>query len=380
MAEIHGHFDRRFSALADILSASIDAGTDVGASAAVTLDGEMVVDIWGGWANAQKTELWQADTLTTVWSCTKTITTLAALVLIERGELDVDKPVAYYWPEFGVNGKEAIAIRHILSHTSGVSGWEQPIQVTDLYDWEYSTARLAKQAPWWTPGTASGYHSQNFGHLIGEVIRRITTLKLGEFLAQEVTGPLGADFYIGLPDCKAPCTVNIIPPPVLPLPIDPETVDRNSISYKTFNGPAWEPTISWNPAWRKADIGAANGQGNARSLARLLSVIACGGEVDGVKLLSPKTCEQIFCKQSDGKDQVLGIQVQFGLGFALQHEVISLPPGRVGFWGGWGGSLALFDYDRRLSFSYVMNLMDSSPTGGDNGPNLLKATYAALSF
>jgi len=378
MAEIHGYVDPRFSALADILSASIDAGTDVGASVAVTLDGEMVVDIWGGWADAQKTQPWQADSITTVWSCTKTISALAAMVLVSRGDLDIDQSVAYYWPEFAANGKEAIAIRHLLSHTSGVSAWEQPIQLPDIYDWDSSTRKLAEQAPWWEPGTASGYHSANYGHLIGEVIRRITGLKLGEFVAKEVAGPLGADFHIGLPQSALPRTVDVIPPPAPPLPIDLATEDRTSVSYKTYNGPGWLPSASWDTAWRQADIGAANGQGNARSLARLQSVVACGGEVDGVKLLTPEACEMMFQPQSDGVDLVLGIPIQFGLGFAVKHPVISLPAGTVGFWGGWGGSLVVVDCDRRLSFSYVMNLMDSSPTGGDNGPNLLKATYAAL--
>lgn len=168
MAEVQGQCDERFSAMREVLSASIDRGADLGASVAVTLDGAMVVDLWGGWTDEAMTTPWASDTLVNVWSTTKTMTSLAALVLVARGELDVDAPVATYWPEFAANGKESIAVRHLMSHTSGVSGWELPFSNDDLYDREKATALLATQAPWWTPGTASGYHALNQGHLVGE--------------------------------------------------------------------------------------------------------------------------------------------------------------------------------------------------------------------
>ncbi|GAA4450743.1 EstA family serine hydrolase [Nibrella saemangeumensis] len=377
MADIHGSCDSRFSAIAERLSANVDSGADVGASVAVTLDGNMVVDIWAGWADSDKTIPWQSDTITNVWSSTKTVTSLAALVLVDRGDLDVYKPVAYYWPEFGVNGKEKIQIRHILSHTSGVPGWEKPVEVADLYDWEKSTAMLATQAPWWEPGTASGYHDRDFGHLIGEVIRRITGRKLGEFLASEIAGPLGADFHIGLKPSQFHRVANVIPFEG-PLPADIHAVNPDSIAYRTVTGPAWEPTISWTPEWRQADIGAANGHGHARSLARLTSVIACGGEVDGIQLLRPGTCDLIFQEQSNGIDLVLGAPLRFGIGYALKNESIPyLPDGRVCTWGGWGGSIVVVDVDRRMSISYVMNRMEGG-MGGNRGPEFVEAAYSAL--
>lgn len=375
MAEIQGAYDPQFSSMADLLSANVDSGADVGASVVVTLDGNMMVDIWSGWFDESKTIPWQSDTITNVWSSTKTVTSLAALVLVDRGDLDVFKPVAHYWPEFAANGKGAIEVRHLLSHTSGISGWERPVEVADLYDWEKSTSMLAAQAPWWEPGSASD-HDRSFGHLVGEVIRRITGQKLGEFVANEITGPLGADFHIGLEPSQFHRVSNVIPFQG-PLPIDLVT-DHDSVSYKTLSGPAWEPPVSWTAEWRQADIGAANGHGNARSLARLLSVVACDGEIDGPHLLSPSTCDLIFQEQSNGVDLVLGVPLRFGVGYALKNESIPyLPNGRVCTWGGWGGSVIVVDRDRRLTVSYVMNRMEGG-LGGERGPDLVRAAYAAL--
>jgi CubicO group peptidase (beta-lactamase class C family) len=376
MAEIHGTCDERFTAMRDLLSGSIDRGDDVGGSVAVTLDGEMVVDIWGGWADEARTTPWQADTITNVWSTTKTMTALSALVLVSCGELDVHDPVAKYWPEFAANGKEAVEVRHLLGHTSGVSAWAQPVEVADIYDWEKSTAMLAAQAPWWEPGTASGYHALNQGHLVGEVIRRITGQRLGEFFAAEIAGPLGADFHIGLPPSEFGRVANVIPPP--PLPIDLAVLDLDSVMVKTFTGPAPDATVSWTPEWRQADIGAANGHGNARSVARIQSVLACGGEVDGVRLLTPEACELVFDVQADCVDLVLGVPNRFGIGYGLKSETFAyIPDGRVCLWGGWGGSVIIVDLDRRMTIAYMMNRMEAGLVGDSRGEALIGAAYDA---
>ena len=321
----------------------------------------MVVDLWGGWADEARTAPWTENTIANVFSTTKTMTALAALVLVDRGELDLDATVAKYWPEFAARGKGGIKVRHLLSHTSGVSGWDQPITLEDLYDWDKSTGLLAAQAPWWEPGTASGYHVLNYGHLIGEVIRRITGQRLGEFLAAQVAGPLGADFHIGLSPSEFHRVANVVPPPAKPT--DPSSLmgqavaDPNSVAFKTWtNPPDVPPERSWTEGWRRADIGAANGHGNARSVARLQSAVACGGEVDGVRLLSPQTIDRIFEVQSNGIDLVIGIPFKVGVGYGL------LPEGQVCCWGGTGGSLVVIDVDRRLTFAYVMNKM--APGGG----------------
>lgn len=347
-----GTCSARFDPVRELFAAKLESGEDLGASVALNIDGEMALDLWGGWADEARTVPWGENTITNVFSTTKTMTALAALVLLDRGELDLDATVASYWPEFAANGKAGIKVCHLLSHTSGVSGWEQPITLEDLYDWDKSTALLAAQAPWWEPGTASGYHALNYGHLIGEVIRRITGLRLGQFFAAHVAGPLGADFHIGLPPSEFHRVANVVPPPSF----DPPQLDPNSVAFKTSTNPFMTPETTWTEGWRRADIGAGNGHGNARSLARLQSAVACGGVVDGVRLLWPKTIDRIFETQSDGIDLVIGMPFKFGVGYSL------LPEGRVCYWGGYGGSTVIIDADRRITFAYVMNKM--APVGG----------------
>ena len=234
-----GTCSARFDPLRELFAAKLESGEDLGASLAVNIDGEMVVDLWGGWADEARTVPWTENTITNVFSTTKAMTSLAALVLVDRGELDLDATVARYWPEFAARGKAGIKVRHLLSHTSGVSGWEQPITLEDLYDWDKSTALLAAQAPWWEPGTASGYHMLNYGHLIGEVIRRITGQRLGEFFAAHIAGPLGADFHIGLPPSEFHRVANVVPPPCRAdaPPVDPTQLDPNSVAFKTWTNP-----------------------------------------------------------------------------------------------------------------------------------------------
>jgi CubicO group peptidase (beta-lactamase class C family) len=350
---LSGTCSARFDPLRELFAAKLESGEDLGASLALNIDGEMVVDLWGGWADEARTVPWRHDTITCVFSTTKTMTALAALVLVDRGELDLDATVARYWPEFAARGKDGIKVRQLLSHTSGVSGWDQPITLEDLYDWDKSTALLAAQAPWWEPGTASGYHALTFGHLIGEVIRRITGQRLGEFFAAHLAGPLGADFHIGLPPSEFHRVANVVvppPSPVDPPPFDPTRLDPNSVAFKTWTNPTgFRAESSWTEGFRRADIGAANGHGNARSVARLQSAVACGGEVDGVRLLSPQTIDRIFEVQSNGIDLVIGAPLKFGVGYSL------VPEGRVCAWGGMGGSTVIIDVDRRITFAYVMN-------------------------
>ena len=374
MADVQGFADPRFDRLRELLSGTLDSGDDLGASVSVTLGGEPVVDIWGGHADQDKTKAWEKDTITNVWSTTKTMTTLAALVLIDQGGLDTHAPVASYWPEFAANGKDKIEVRHLMGHTSGVSGWAQPVVVEDLYDWDKSTSMLAGQKPWWEPGTASGYHALNQGHLVGEVIRRITGTSLGQFFADEVAGPLGADFHIGLDPSEHHRVSNVVPPP--PLPFDMDALDPDGPMFKTFTGPAPEAEVSWTPQWRQAEIGAANGHGNARSVARAQAVVANGGEIDGVRFLSQDTIDLIFEEQAHGTDLVLGVPVRFGTGYALPSEASPfLPDGRICYWGGWGGSAIIVDVDRHMTFAYVMNRMAEGLLGDPRGEGLIRATY-----
>ena len=379
MVDVSGKADKRFEPVRDALAGHLASGNELGASIVVDIGGETVVDIWGGWRDADRRSPWTEDTITNVWSTTKTVTNLAALVLAERGQLDPYAPVARYWPEFAANGKEHIEVRHILSHTSGVSGWAAPFAIEDMYDWDSSTARLAAQPPWWEPGTASGYHASNQGHLVGELVRRVTGKHLKAFVADEITGPLGADFQIGAAESDWDRIAPVIPPP--PLPFDMDALDHDSMTYKTFTGPPVAAKAANTPAWRRADMGAVNGHGNARSVARILSSITLGGTVDGVRMLSPDTIGLIFDEQSHGPDLVLGVPLRFGIGYGLPETQTQpfMPQGRACYWGGWGGSVILMDLDSGTTISYMMNKMAPGIIGSDRSEDYVRTVYGCLS-
>jgi CubicO group peptidase (beta-lactamase class C family) len=378
VVDVQGNCDARFEPVRDVLAEQLDSGNDTGASIAVDVDGRTVADLWGGWCDEERRTPWGENTITNVWSTTKTVTNLAALMLADRGLLDPYAPVAKYWPEFAENGKERIEVRHILSHTSGVSGWEAPFTTEDMYDREAATRQLATQAPWWEPGTASGYHAQNQGHLVGELVRRLTGKTLKTFVAQEIAGPLGADFQIGAIEADWGRIAPVTPPP--PLPFDLASLDPGSPVYKTFTGPVADAAAANTPAWRRAELGALNGHGNARSVARILRVLALGGEAGGVRLLSPDAIGLIFDEQSHGPDLVLGVPLRFGIGYALPETetVPYIPPGRTCFWGGWGGSVILMDLDARTTISYMMNKMGPGIIGSDRSEAYVRAIQDCL--
>jgi CubicO group peptidase (beta-lactamase class C family) len=373
MADVHGTCDSRFEGVRETLAKSLEAGTDVGASVAVLVEGEPVVDIWGGFADEARTEPWSHDTITNVWSTTKTMTFLCALMLADRGQLDFHAPVARYWPEFAAGGKEAVEVRHLMAHSAGLSGWTAHIEPEDLADWEKCTSLLAAQEPWWEPGTASGYHALTQGYLIGEVVRRITGATIGTWFASEVAAPLGADFHIGLPASEDHRVSLVIPPEAGRL----AEADPGSIAMRTFTSPLLDAAMATEVWWRRAEIPAANGQGNARSVATVQSIIAGGGEARGVRLLSERGCDVVFEEQSNGKDLVLGIPMRFGMGYGLAGELLPMGP-RACFWGGYGGSLIVMDQDARLTVSYVMNRMESGLTGDLRGANVVLAAVMGL--
>ena len=387
MAEVHGTWDDQYVGVRDAFAKNFDDGLEVGASTVVTVDGNVVVDIWGGTVepdgpgtDGPGTEVgaapWERDTITNVWSTTKTMTALCALILADRGELDLHSPVARYWPEFAANGKEAVEVRHLLGHTAGLSGWQHPMLPEDLYDWEVATSRLAAQAPWWEPGTASGYHAITQGYLVGEVVRRVSGQSLGTFFAKEVAGLVGADFHIGLGAEHDHRVAKVIPP----MPIDVGAlgaIDPESIAIKTLTNPMLDATQSWQEGWRRAEIPAAGGHGNARSVAAVQSVMACGGEVNGTRLLSEAGCEVVFEQQASGVDLVLGQAVTMGMGYGISTPEMPIgAPGRTCFWGGWGGSLVVCDLQRRLCIAYVMNKMGEGTLGDQRGGAIALAAYA----
>ena len=373
MAEIQGTWDKKFEAVATTLSKSLDDGGDLGASVAVMVGGDPVVDIWGGFIDEGKTTPWEQDTIVNVWSTTKTMTFLCALMLADRGQLDFHAPVAEYWPEFAAAGKQGVEVRHLMAHTAGLPSWTEHLETEELADWERCTSLLAAQEPWWEPGTASGYHAVTQGFLIGEVVRRITGVSIGTWFADEVAGPLGADFHIGLPAAEDHRVAPVIPPP----PVDLDALAPSDIALRTLSNPVLDATWTYNEWWRRAEIPAANGQGNARSVATVQSIIAGRGEARGVRLLSEKGCDTIFEEQADGKDLVLGVPMRFGMGYGLSSETMPLGP-RTCFWGGYGGSLIIMDQEAGITVAYMMNRMESGLVGDSRGAGIVLAALSGL--
>jgi CubicO group peptidase (beta-lactamase class C family) len=366
VAEVHGTCDKRFDAVRVALAESLD-DADVGASAAVFVDGEPVADLWGGYKDAKKTEPWEQDTITNVWSTTKTMVALSALILADRGDLDLDAPVARYWPEFAAAGKEQVLVRHLLSHTAGLPEFDPPVAVADLYDWRGATTRLARQATRWEPGTLAGYHSVTQGFLVGEVVRRVTGQSLATFFAEHIAKPLGADFHLTMP---AGAGLDERFAPVL---APPEAPDGDLVAAPpgdqgaATGGTAIRVSDGNSVAWRRAEILSGSGYGNARSVAAVQSVLACGGEARGIRLLSPEGCERARAEQYRGVDQILGRSVRYGLGYGIFDPACG--------WGGWGGSMVMVDLDARMAVAYVMNQMLPSDY---RGLGIVLAAYDAL--
>ncbi|MDA2892200.1 serine hydrolase [Mycolicibacterium sp. BiH015] len=377
MTQLNGHAGPAFEPVVDLVAEKLRDGTETGVSLAVDIDGELVVDLWGGFRDVTRSQPWHRNSVTNVWSITKCVTSLAALLLVDSEELDIYSPVSRYWPAFGSHGKQAIEVRHLLSHTSGVSGLAQPATLEHLYDVRAAAARMAAQPPWWPPGTASGYHILNYGHLVGELMHRITGMSLREFVWQNISVPLDADFRIGMDAADIDRVADVITPAQN---VDLTTLDRDSPAYKTFTGPSFDATVANTPAWRAADLGAANGHGNALSVLRVLAPISRAGHHDHGRLLSPHTIDLIFNEQSRGRDLVNGLHLRWGVGFALPdpHTLAWIPHGRIAFWGGWGGSMAIMDLDRHMTISYVMNNMGTDILGSLRAAAYIKAIYRAV--
>jgi len=381
VVDISGRCAGGFGGVKDAFAENFEVEGDVGASVAVTMGDEMIVDLWGGTQDVAGTVPWEEDTIINVFSTTKTMTCLSALVLASRGLLDVDAPVATYWPEFAAAGKGGVLVRHLLSHTAGLPGWEVRLEGTDLYDWDKVTGLLAEQEPWWEPGWKSGYHGISQGNLVGEVVRRVDGRTVGRFFAEEIAGPMGADFHIGLgPEHDDRVALVIPPAPLLPSgPGGQVEIPRDSIPYRAAN-PRLTAEQSWEIPWRRAEIPAAGGHGNARSVALAQSAVSAGGSARGVDLLSPEVVERIFDVQAAGRDLVLGIGVTFGVGYGLNSPRAPISPNEhVCYWGGWGGSLVVNDVDAGFTMAYVMNRMGEGTVGDDRAHRILRSIYTALS-
>jgi CubicO group peptidase (beta-lactamase class C family) len=364
---VHGEcapgFERLRSALADILT----SGLEVGASLAVYVDQNLVVDVWGGYRDAARKRLWTADTIVNLYSIGKAVVAVCALHLVDAGRLDLDAPVARYWPEFAQAGKAALPVRYLLTHQAGLPAIAAPMPPGSAFDWSAMTTALAAQAPWWTPGERHGYHVNTQGFLLGEVVRRITGKTLGTYLRDEIAGPAGIDYWIGVSSKLDGRCAEMVPVPPgsatdalrRVLSVDPATLEGHALMrYNTYRNP---PEVSGTNVvntrrWRAAEVPSTNGHGNARALARLYAALAGDGTIGGVRILSPEIIATASEEQVYGDDVILQRPTRFGLGFQLTQPERRLGPGPRAFGHfGAGGSLGFADPDAHIAFAYAMN-------------------------
>jgi CubicO group peptidase (beta-lactamase class C family) len=348
---------------------------ELGAALCVYRDGACVIDLWGGFADAARTRPWTADTLINVWSTTKLAAAVTVAKLVDQGGVSYEQPVADVWPQFAAAGKAHIAIAEVMSHQAGLPGWAEPTTLDDLYDQERVAARLARQAPVFEPGTANSYHAVTYGVLAAEIVRRACGRTLGQVFREEIAGPLNADFHIGLPEAEQGRVAELMAPRS---PVDMANLDLPAPAKMALANPAQDPTRPNDPRFRAAELPALNGQASARGVARLAAVLAGGGRLDGVRILSAGTVEAMSVVAADRTDLMLGFNPQWGMGVA--HNLIGVygsNPKTIGH-SGWGGSFGCADPDGRIAIGYVVNQMGSELVGDPRGKGLADAVYAAL--
>jgi CubicO group peptidase (beta-lactamase class C family) len=351
MVEIQGFCDERFQALGDLFRANQERAVDEGASLAVTLGGEFVVDLWAGSIDYRRAVPWSADTLVTVFSTGKAMVNLVALMLYDRGLLDLDAPIAEHWPEFAQNGKDAVTCRQVLTHTSGLPGFGCRVGSAELDDWDHVVGLLERAGLWYEPGTVSHYHAFTYGYLLGEVARRITGVPFGELFRREIAEPAGADFHFGLTDPADQARVARL---WYPDPVEMPDAYEDPVMEEIETG-------DWvTPSKMAAVIPSAGGLGNGRSIARVAAILAMNGELDGHRYLSPETVAEAASEQSFLEDRVVG-PLRIGLGFGLDSEYFLGPTRNSMHWGGYGGSLIGADPTLGLSVGFAPNRLLPEP-------------------
>jgi CubicO group peptidase (beta-lactamase class C family) len=394
----HGFCEARFRAVREEFERNFEERAEVGASVCVLVEGETVVDLWGGLADRRPDRPWDRDTIGLVWSCTKGAVAVCAHVLVSRGLLDLDAPVARYWPEFAQAGKEDISVRLVLSHQAGLPAVRRPLRPGGLYDWDYVIECLAAEPPFWPPGTRQGYHAVTFGHLVGEVVRRVSGKDLGRFFREEVAGPLGLDFNLGLPEGDEGRVAPTIRPD---LPPEGEVPSRflaaagdNSQSVQALivknTGRAPGGREYDSPEAHRALLPSQGGITNARGLAGLYTPLALGGAWRGFRLVDDGTLVGMQAVSSAlAVDAVLLIGLRFSLGFMKSSDNRRGPAGardslilseEAFGHAGMGGSLGFADPKARLAFGYTMNKQGRGVLLNERGQALVDATYRALGY
>lgn len=376
MFGVHGWTARSFGSVRDAFAANFEHHGDVGAACCVYVRGQLVVDLWAGFADLSGGKPWDEETVQIVFSATKGITAICAHLLAEQGRLDLDAPIASYWPEFAAAGKAAIPTRWALCHRAGLAAVDGEITLAEVLAWDPVVAAIAAQTPNWEPGSAHGYHARSFGWIVGEVVRRATGRSLGRFLAEEIAAALGLDCWVGLPATELSRCARILPPEAAGLL---SWIPSDSLMGRVMSGPSG--LFAYDEMWNRPEVLAAempssNGVMSARALARLYA--ACLGEIDGVRLLTPDTVAAATRVHAEGPDRVLLLPTRYGAGFMLSPMLApACGPHAFGHTGA-GGSLGFADPDAEVAFGYVTTRMKFELSGDQRTQGLVDAVYGAL--
>ena len=373
--DIRGVCPPAFEPVREAFAANFAQGVELGARFALAIEGEIVVDLMGGWADRDGTRPFAKDTLTSVFSTTKSMAALMIATLVDQGRLDYDQPVADLWPQFAAAGKGAITIAQALSHQGGLPGFAEPMAPSAWFDRDLIACKLAAMAPMWPPGSASGYHPVTFGYLADEVFRRIDGRSIGEALREDLAEPLNLDLWIGLPDAEHARCADLRRPPAMPN-LGPINEPRRVAFLTKWSSPGGVTLAEW----RRAAIPSVTGHATAPALARMMAVLACEGVLDGRRLLSPDTVRRAIAERIRGPDLVLPYEMSWGAGFMRNDSVGHGPGARTVGHSGWGGSCAFADPDRRLSGAYVMNRQSADLIGDVRARRLIEAAYASKVF
>jgi len=374
--EIHGECDPQFSKVKETFEKLYQEDREIGSCFAVYKDGNPLVELWGGFQDKDKTKPWQKDNLVTVYSTTKGVAAFCIALAMEKGLLKYEEKVSTYWPEFASNGKEDITVGMLMSHQAGICSPETR-NVDDYYNQNLMAEKLAGMTPIWEPGTASGYHSMTFGWLTSELILRVTGKSLGTFFREEVGDQHEIDFFIGLPESEDHRVAELVPFEIVRNENSEQQKIELTEAQKSQRNSAGTLDIQNTKAWRQAEIPSANGQGNARGLAKFYSLIV--PEDNSIKLLKDDTVNQMTTMQIEGRDLVLAVQVRWGVGFILnKHKVIYGPIESAFGHSGYGGSCAFGDPENKIGVSYVMNRMLDNFNADGRSIELINATYDCL--
>jgi len=374
MTGITGLCPDRFARVRDAFEANFQDNGELGARFAFAIDGEIVVDLMGGFADRKREVPFGPDTLTALFSTTKAIAALLVARLVDEGRLAYDQPVADVWPEFAQNGKQAVTIEEALSHQAGLSGFPDETDPALWFDWDAACAKLAAMAPLFPIGSASGYHPVTFGYIAGEIFRRVDGRTMGTALREDIAVPLGLDLWIGLPDSEHGRVAELMRPTALP-----KFGELNAAVTAAFLKPWSSPGGRGAAEWRRVEIPSANGHATAAALARLMGALAGGGSLDGRSLITPAGIRAATAQRIVGQDLVLPYVISWGAGFMRNEPNMFYGPTAEAFGhSGWGGSCAFADPTRGVSGSYVMNKQGNALIGDPRAVRLIEAAYASL--